>query len=185
MKKAIEYIRQIYMVELNDHWSGGKWSLEKCAHYPETPEVHFHIAGFLNTVKAILDLLAQLLKTENVVGAHIHGFHKEKNIAGGNVINALTENVVDGKNPIASQLMGLISSNKTAWIDELISIRDALTHPKKGFGQLMFELELQEIEGKLELITLRSPKIDGDYVKRRFDQLETFVSDFLSILTQN
>ena len=148
------------------------------------PDLHIRIEAFFSGVKTLLDLLMQLLSTEKIVGGTVDGFHRDKEIYGGRVLNALRGNATKERKDVAAKLGALISEHKKAWIDQLILARDLLVHPKKGMHQLMFNLELAEKDGTLICIKAHPPEINSQpihlYAQDTLNQVAAFSSSFLA-----
>lgn len=138
-----------------------KWDLDRSIYFAEVPEMHVSIEAFFAGLKSLLDLIVQLLSTEEVVGTRINGFHREGKVYGGRVLNALERNARAGKKPLAKSLLDLITDHKKRWIDQVISSRDSLIHPPNGAHQVMFEIKLEEHDGEVVLSDVLPPSI-GD-----------------------
>ena len=65
----------------------------------------------------MLDLVVQLLPAERIINTKLDGFHRKKGNYGATVLNALSNNVSDGKKQIAQTISKLISTHKDKWID--------------------------------------------------------------------
>ena len=101
---------------LKRNWAEAKWDLDRSIYFAEVPEMHVSIEAFFAGLKSLLDLIVQLLSTEEVVGTRIDGFHRTGTVYGGKVLNALKQNVKAGKKPLARSLLDLIADHKEHWI---------------------------------------------------------------------
>lgn len=126
--------------ELKNQWKTSRWPTEKCEYLAEVPEVHLFVQVFLNSIKSLLDLIVQLISSENIVYTKIHGFHKKRKDPGGKLLHTL-KNKANSKK-ISDSLFRLISEQKRKWIDDAVKARDLLVHPEKGLIQVMFQLAL-------------------------------------------
>ncbi len=173
---------------LQDQWKLAKFDLEKSIFFGQQPELHIRIEGFFSGVKTLLDLLVQLLTTENIVGGNVDGFHRDKEVYGGRVLNALRGNATKESKGMAAKLDGLISEHKKMWIDQLILARDLLVHPQKGMYQLMFNLEIAEKNGALVCTKVHPPEINSKpihlYAQETLTQIDAFSSCFLGLLRE-
>jgi hypothetical protein len=97
---------------LTTQWAVAKWDLDRSIYFAEVPEMHASIEAFFSGLKSLLDLIVQLLSTEEVVGTRINGFHREGRVYGGRVLNALERNARSGKKPLAKSLLDLIPDHK-------------------------------------------------------------------------
>lgn len=170
---------------LQEQWSLAKFEPGKMMFFAQQPDLHIRIEAFFSGVKSLLDLIVQLLTTERVVAGSVDGFHRDKKVYGGRVLNALRGNAVKAKKDDAAGLYALISEHKNLWIDELIFARDLLVHPEKGMHQLMFGLELVEKDGLLICHKVHSPQIESEpvhsYALRTFERLTMFSAAFLAL----
>lgn len=175
---------------LNSQWNTAKWTHKKCRYFVEIPEVHLYIQIFLLSVKTFLDLIVQLISSENIISSKIHGFHKKKDIIGGEVLNLLINNSNKSKKDIVNKIAILINKHKEDWIDEVVSVRDLLTHPEKGIAQVMFELEFRESRQGLKLIKIKKPKINtneidfNNYASGVLEKIKAFSKDFLEFVKE-
>ena len=171
---------------LREQWKLAKFDLEKVVCFGQQPDLHIRIEAFFSGVKSLLDLIVQLLSTEQVVAAAIDGFHRDQTEYGGRVLNALKNNAVKAQKETAAKLDVLVSENKKAWIDQVILARDLLIHPTKGMHQLMFHLEFTQKNGVLIFVRAHPPEIDSTpidrFAQRTLEQVTVFVRAFLGIL---
>lgn len=185
-----EKLCQPSLQNLDSYWDKAKWTHKKCRYLVEIPEVHLYIQIFLVSVKTLLDLIIQLISSEGIINSKIHGFHKKNKVIGGEVLNSLTNNSCKSKKDIADKIVALINKHKRKWLDEVVSVRDLLTHPEKGIAQVMFELKLQETKRGLKLTGVIKPKINTKgvdfnvYAKEVLGEIETFSKDFLELTKQ-
>ena len=171
---------------LQGQWKLAKFNLDKVDCFGQQPDLHIRIEAFFSGVKSLLDLLVQMLSTEQVVATAIDGFHRDQTGYGGRVINALRNNGVKAHKEAAAKLDALITYHKKAWIDQVILARDLLIHPTKGMHQLMFRLEFVQKNGDLIFLKAHPPEIDSipidSFAQKVLAQLTVFVQEFLGIL---
>jgi hypothetical protein len=172
------------LTTLNQQWKHGKWPIDNCDIYLEIPPFHFMISGIFTTGKAILDLIVQLLRSENIVRADFDGFHKDKKIVGGRVLKMLKDNVSSDKKDISAKLIELITVEKNVWIDTFISARDLLTHPKLGMHQVMLKYTLLEKNDELQINDVIYPSINDIIIFEYANLLMTNISDFIIKFTK-
>ncbi len=175
------------IIELKNQWKISKWPIDECKYLAEVPEVHLFIQVYLNLVKTFLDLIVQLISTENIVSDKIHGFHKKGNAPGGKLLNTL-RNKAKSEN-VADSLLELIEKHKERWIDDVVNARDSLVHPEKGLIQLMFQLEIKPKNSEIELTGIRKPSIGttdfNQWADETFKNLNAFSELFISIIAHN
>jgi hypothetical protein len=145
---------------IQDQWSRSHFSPNTVDIYGELPELHIQVEAFFSSVKSLLDLLVQLLSTEGVVGAQVHGFHAEKNVYGGKVLGILKNNARKKHAERAEHIFELICKHKTEWIDRVVEARDLLVHPQLGAHQLMFRLDFAQDGKTLVFNRARSPIVN-------------------------
>ena len=171
---------------LQEQWKLAKFNLDGVVCFGQQPDLHIRIEAFFSGVKSLLDLIVQILATEQVVAAAIDGFHRDQTGYGGRVLNALKNNAVKTQKEAAAKLDTLISEHKKAWIDQVILARDLLIHPTKGMHQLMFHLEFTQKNGALIFVKAHPPEIDSTpidrFAQKTLEQLTVFVREFLGIL---
>lgn len=175
---------------LNEQWRNAKWPFKNCLYFVEVPELHLKISAFLGAGKSFLDVLVQLIGTEQIVSNKINGFHKSQSggqdIIGGQTLQMLNNNVVSSKKDVANNLRDLLNSHKKDWIDTLVISRDTLTHPKKGFNQVMFELKIRKNGGNLELKKIKKPKLGeidfNQYASETLNKIELFSKEFIKLV---
>jgi len=182
--KDIEKLCQPALQELQSQWKTAPWDLNKCSYFADIPGVHLYIHNLLSSVKTFLDLLVQLLTSEQVVAELIHGFHKRGDIIGGAVINVLENNARNSDK--ASQILSLIDEHRQLWIDTAILLRDNLTHPEQGFWKLGIGMELDSEAEGLVLRHVVTPSVDGEcfdtFAERVVEQAGSFSEQFLQVL---
>ena len=155
-----EAVCRRHVATIQQQWSMEKFDPQKVSIYGQYPDLHIQIEAFFSGVKSLLDLLVQILSTERIVSANLHGFHRSAQTNyGGTVLNALENNVPDSKKVDAAKIHALISKHKMKWIDQAIGARDQLVHPGKGMHQLMFSLEFSEEDGKLVCQKINAPSV--------------------------
>lgn len=184
MCKEAEQLCQGHIETLQQQWAAAKFDLGKLVIYGQQPDFHMRIEAFFSGIKSLLDLLVQLLPSEKIVAGTVDGFHRAQNVYGGRVLNALRNNAPNNHKDLATKIATLISVHKASWIDQAISARDRLIHPKEGMHQLMFRLDFVEQEGKLVCRKVNPPEIDlvpiNKYAKRVLKQATGFATDFLA-----
>ena len=171
---------------LKRSWKKPNDTLHKTVCYAQVPEIHVFIKAFFASLKSLLDLVVQLLPAEKIINAKLDGFHRKKGNYGATVLNALSNNVSDGKKQIAQTISKLISTHKDKWIDDVIRSRDLLVHPTKGIHQLMFEMVLESHENSIILKSAVPPAV-GDqsidnYAKSQVGNIEEFCIEFIKSL---
>lgn len=171
---------------LQQQWAAARFDLGKVMLLGEQPDLHIRIEAFFSGVKSLLDLIVQLLTSEKLVAAKIHGFHRDKNIYGGSVLKALQNNVPKERKEEAAKIEALLYEHKEKWIDQLINARDLLIHPQHGVPQLMLHFDCEEKDGKLVCTRINPPSIDStpidQYTQRTLKQARTFASELISLL---
>lgn len=175
------------IIELKNQWKTSKWPIDKCDYLAEAPEVHLFIQVYLNSIKTFLDLIVQLISTENIVYKKIHGFHKKNRDPGGNLLHTLKNKANNKK--VAHSLLKLIIEQKDRWIDDAINARDSLVHPEKGLIQVMFQLEIKPKNSEIELTRIRKPSIGAtdfnQWADETFKNLNAFSELFISMIAHN
>lgn len=177
---------QIHFETLKSQWETSTWDLAELIYYAQAPGLHVLIEAFFSGLKSLLDLIVQLLSTEEIVSVKLHGFHRVKSLYGGTVLNALDNNVSASKKHIARSLKDLIGEHKRLWIDEVIKSRDLLVHPTRGIHQLMFEIQLENRDGTLVYKDALPPCVGrqtiSDYSAARIESMKQFAQVFLAAL---
>jgi hypothetical protein len=163
--------------------------LHKTAYYAQIPEIHVFIKAFFASLKGLLDLIVQLLHSEKIVNAKLDGFHRKKGVFGGSVLNALSNNVLSGKEQIAQKIIELIETHKSNWIDGVIHSRDLLVHPMEGIHQLMFEMILESHDDSLIFKRAVPPSVGNqsidNYARTQVGNIEEFCKSFIARLLDN
>jgi hypothetical protein len=170
---------------IQEQWNTSKFDLGKVVIYGQQPDLHMTIEAFFSGTKTLLDLIVQLLTSENVVsGVVVDGFHRAQNVYGGRVLNALSNNASNAGKGTADKAVALISQHKAEWIDQLVFARDQLIHPRRGIHQLMFHIEFAEQGGGLICTNVTPPQIDSlpmdEYAEKVLKHAHEFSSAFLS-----
>ena len=178
-----------HIKSVQDNWNASRFDLERSMILSQQPDMHMWIEAFFSGIKTLLDLTVQLLTHEKVVTEVVHGFHKANDGEyGGRVLNTLTNNVPNDRKETAARAAALISQHKEAWIDQAVSTRDELIHPKKGMHLLMFHLEFAEEGGKLACIEVNPPQIESmpvdQYARKVLNQVQEFSSAFLALIRE-
>jgi len=179
---------QPHFETLNQYWQHQPWDLSKVEYYCEVPAVHLSIEGFFSSIKSLLDLVVQLLSSAHIVNAQVNGFHKQRGVIGGRVLNALEHNVCPGKKTVAEELKVLLLKNKEEWIDETTGVRNQLLHPTQGVRQVMFKMEIADHDGQLQYHSAIPPGINGEpidtYSARMRDKIRQYLQEFLAACKQ-
>jgi hypothetical protein len=178
-----------HILTLQEQWKISKFPVERMEYYATQPDLHIQIEAYFSGLKKILDFLSQLLVSEKIVGIVIDGFHRDKDIYGGRILNALINNVIKGKEEIASLIYNHINEHKKKWIDQAIFARDLMIHPEKGKLQLMFNLKLKVKKDSLICLNVNPPEIYYKpiqiYTQETINQLTKYSIDFLKHLGIN
>jgi hypothetical protein len=123
---------------------------------------------------------------QNVVSGVVDGFHRAQGVYGGKVLNALTNNASNDRKETAAKAAALISQHKAAWIDQAVSARDHLIHPKTGMHQLMFHLAFAEEGDGLICKKVTPPQIGSlpmdEYAQKVLKHAQEFSSAFLALI---
>jgi hypothetical protein len=171
---------------LRASWGPSVSSVSSTRCLAQDPQLHLQVAGFFSGMKSLLDLVVQLLNSEGVVAASVHGFHKSGEDCGGTVLNALARNCSKEKRELANRTIALIKEHKSQWIDSVIGARDDLVHPKRGMHQVMFEMHLGVEGSSLAYLDASPPTISGErldqYASSRLADATRFSEEFLSLL---
>ena len=187
MCKEPEQLCRNQIDDLQQQWASAKFDLSKVVLLGEQPDLHIRIEAFFSGVKSLLDLIVQLLSTEKIVSATIHGFHRDQNVYGGSVLNALRNNARRDRKELAEKIVALLNEHKEIWIDQVIEARDLLTHPKVGMHQLMFNFECDEKDGAL-VCQINPPAVHSisidQYAQTILEQAKSFSSVFVALLQQ-
>ncbi|MBE3124235.1 MAG: hypothetical protein IMZ57_01080 [Acidobacteria bacterium] len=183
-----ERLLAISIKTIQQQWHAERFDLERVAIFSEQPDLHIRIEAFFSGVKALLDLLVQLLSTEKIVSEVIDGFHRTGDIYGGRVLNTLKNNALKNKKDAAAKLDALISEHKKLWIDQVVLARDQLIHPDKGTHQLMFRLVFEERANALVCIKAYPPEIGATpmhiYTQDILKQATVFSMSYLGLLRE-
>lgn len=176
----------MHIDSLQKQWALAEFDIQGVLIFGQVPDLHMRIEAFFSGVKTLLDLLVQLLSSECVVNGAVHGFHRAKNVYGGDVLNMLANNAFAEKKELAQKVTALLLAHKAEWIDQVIADRDRLVHPGEGAFQLMFQLSLLAKNRKLRCTGVSPPEVDSEpidrYAARVLDEAQSFVSAFLGLL---
>jgi hypothetical protein len=186
--KMSEKLCQPQIATLQKQWNIAKFDLGRIVIFSEQPDLHMRIEAFFSGLKSLLDLMVQLLSSERIVAAAIHGFHRDQSGYGGSVLKALQNNSPADRKTLAAKIEALLREQKDQWIDSAIRARDLLVHPTRGMSQLMFQLDCVEMDGKLLFTKIHPPKIDStpidQYAHRTLEHARTFGSAFTALLKE-
>jgi hypothetical protein len=170
--------------ELKNQWKTSKLPIDKCEYLVEVPEVHLFVQVFLTSIKTFLDLIVELISSENIVYMKIHGFHNKRKDPGGKLLHTL-KNKANNKE-IADSLFSLVSEQKRKWIDDAVKARDSLVHPEKGLKQVMFQLEIKLKNSELELTAIKKPSIGitdfNQWTDEILGSLSNFSQSFIEVI---
>lgn len=177
-----------YFAMLDQQWRAAPWPLAGGTYFGQVPELHLYVEGFFSSLKSLLDLLAQLLTSERIVGASLDGFHRAGTIYGGKVLSALKRNVIKERQLAASALTKVIQEHKALWLDAAIAARDAHVHPPLGASQVMFQLQLAvDAAGALEYSGVVSPHVGDEaldaYAATRLRHATEFAASYLQAVS--
>lgn len=173
---------QVSVASLAEQWRTGPGAWLDAPIYAQCADLHVHVEALFGTLKSLLDLMSMLLHSEGVIGNRLEGFNKCGDDPGGRVLRALTVPKIETQAE-REKIRELILDHKKLWIDEAISVRDSLTHPKEGSPMLMFQLEMAETGNGIECREIHVPQVDlvpiADYARRTLDYAEEFAKEFM------
>jgi hypothetical protein len=106
-----------------------------------SPNIRSNFESLLMASKSLLDVLCKYLL--GLIGPKIDGFHKKDNVVGGKVLRVLQRNVPQQHMAIASDLIQLIEEHKILWIDDLVKMRDVVSHHGDLEGLIGFWLVIE------------------------------------------
>jgi hypothetical protein len=144
----------------------------------ENPRLVYETEAFLFQVKSCLDVLTQVLSEVIPPLKSIDSFRKKKGKAGGEVINSLNENGLE-------ELGNLFEQYRTEWIQDLVEMRDRITHHGNLRG---FNCFIEEPYKGGEKVTIHYPtmpsgiKVD-DYCQDTYDRLLDLYESTLKFIT--
>ena len=163
-----------------NHSAGSGVALER-----ENPRLIYETEAFLFQIKSSLDLLTQALGCVIRPLKGMHTFsHKDVDgvrCAGGNVINALKKNNCE-------KLSSLFELHIKKWIQELVKMRDDVTHYShlRGFNCFIEEPYMGKGQVKIHYPTMPSGKKVDDYCQDVYEELlELYESAFKFIPNSN
>lgn len=96
-----------------------------CIVFYDSSAVLAAFESFTFQSKALLDVLARLVATR--YGGAPQGFNKRRQDPGGQFIQAM-QKAPSTKGPGRDGLLTRLGADKARWIDDLVTIRDAVTH---------------------------------------------------------
>lgn len=186
MCAAADHLCAGHVDAIRKQWAVAEFDVQSVVIFGEVPDLHMRIEAFFSGVKTLLDLLVQLLSSERVVNVAVHGFHREKTIYGGALLNTLVRNASGAKKAVAKNMIALLGAHKAEWIDQAIGARDRLIHPGEGTFQLMFQLGFIERNRELLCTGVSPPAVGSETIDRYSEWVlghaETFASEFLTLL---
>jgi hypothetical protein len=186
MCAAADHLCAGYVDAIRKQWAVAEFDVESVVILGEVPDLHMRIEAFFSGVKSLLDLLVQLLSSERVVNVTVHGFHWDKTIYGGALLNTLAHNASSAKKTVAKNVIALLGTHKAEWIDQTIGARDRLIHPGEGTFQLMFQLGFIERNREVLCTGVSPPAVGSEpidrYSERVLGKAVTFASEFLTLL---
>ena len=162
------------------NWRRAPFDLDRCNYFVEVPSYHLLVKNFFSGAKSLLDLIVQLLQSEQLVSAGVHGFHRDGNDYGGRVLRILAKNARKQRRADAQRIDDYLREQKGKWIDELIGLRDDLVHPKKGMLQLMLQVDLFPKDGSLAW-EVREPRI-ATYAPATLLSIQEFCETFIALV---
>lgn len=172
-----------YFKDLLEQWKKANWENSRCEYFVQVPEFHYLILVILCSIKGLLDAIVELLNSEKIVNSRVDGFHKNKDIIGGRVLNTLQNNAFASHKVKANRIYELIIDQKKNWIDEIVSLRDDFIHLKSGAHQVMLKMKILINDNQLVFEGAYPPKIQGKridlYFKEKVILLKEFSKSFL------
>lgn len=132
--------------------------------------------GFLSQYKAALDSLAKTLQP--IYKISIGGWHKEKNVSGQRIINALN-NLGSPKKEKAQRLINFLQDTQN-WVTTIVNLRDAVNHDGglKGVTNVYFEKKNNVVHPQ-KLVFIDGPVEVKVFMDSVLDQTIEFVETFL------
>ena len=169
---------QKHFMTLIQQWEMNHWEISKANYYAQIPEMHLLITGFFSMAKSLLDIIVQLLYTEGIVNNYIDGFHKSKDVFGGEVLNILNNNSIASYKQKAEEIHDFLFIQKKIWIDDLIFFRNKFVHIEEGAHQAMFLMEFDIKNNRLVFKNAQPPSINeitiDDYCKNKLENIRGF-----------
>jgi hypothetical protein len=180
MCKRSEELCRSQVETLIANWKSAPFDVSRCDYFVEVPSYHLLVESFFSGVKSLLDLIVQLLQTERLVAAAVHGFHRDGDVYGGRVLKVLAGNARKERREDAQRVVEFLRKQKALWVDELIQLRDDLVHPKKGMMQVMFQMDITEKDGQL-VWQVREPLI-ATYAPATLLRVQEFCEKFIALV---
>lgn len=150
------------------------------------PSIRANFESLIFATKSLLDVLCKYLLS-NKIGQGIDGFHKCKiggrEVVGGRVLNLLKESVSLSKLPTRDYLINLLEQHKAKWIDDLVAMRDAVTHTGELLNIIGFWMVIESgREARYTMADVRDPMLrlrnKTDALEAYCEQLMNYVRDF-------
>lgn len=153
-----------------------KYSAHSGAYFElENPTLIYEAEAFLFQVKSSLDLLIGALGARVGPLKTMKTFSKKRDHAGGRVIEALRKNNYES-------LAELFDEHRKEWIQELVDLRDRITHYSRlrGFHCFVEEPYRGDNEVSIHYPTMPSGERVDDYCQNVFDRLLDLYDNALS-----
>jgi hypothetical protein len=160
--------------EFSSNYSAGSGVAQEI----ENPRLVYETEAFLFQVKRCLDVLTQVLSEVIPQLKSIDSFRKKKGKAGGEIINLLKENGLD-------ELGNLFEQHRIEWIQDLVEMRDRITHHGNLHG---FNCFIEEPYKGGEKVTIHYPTMPSgikadDYCQDTYDRLLDLYESTLKFIT--
>ncbi len=141
----------------------------------EEPRLIYEVEAFLFQVKSCLDVLSRLLQP--VFSFTYCSFDD----VGDRVINQLKNNCPATLTPYAENIIKLIEDAQDAWVVELISMRDQVTHYSslEGFNCFMEDPYIGGGTANIHYPTMPNKRRTLEYCQHIWESLLNFCEDFL------
>lgn len=172
------------ILDIKKQYQSSPFNLDQTEIFFETPILHALIEAAFSGIKTTLDIIMELLSTEEVVSSHVRGFHEK----GKKVINQLKNNCKANKADLSKEIIALIEHHKNDWMTNAIEYRNLFIHPSKNFIKIMFRGKFQEVDNgtNIECKKILIPKFKGqeiyDYLSMLNQKLTEFLKSFLTML---
>jgi len=141
----------------------------------EEPRLIYEVEAFLFQVKSCLDVLSRLLQP--VFSFTYCSFDDE----GDRVINQLKNNCPATLTPYAENIIKLIEDAQDAWVVELISMRDQVTHYSslEGFNCFMEDPYIGGGTANIHYPSMPNKQRALEYLQHIWERLLNFCEDFI------
>lgn len=141
----------------------------------EEPRLIYEVEAFLFQTKSCLDVLSPVLKP--VFGSAYRSFGDK----GDDVIRQLKNNCSATLAPYAENIIKLIEDAQDAWVVELISMRDQITHLSnlEGFNCFIQDPYIGGGTANIHYPTMPNKRRTLEYCQHIWERLLNFCEDFL------